>query len=118
MAMDTKTILRLMGEIAKKPGTHTVAVGPDMPQAERRAVAMASQLGINVQSAAKVTPPPDGQKAVLCCIEVTEPLTMPDNKTGPCAWGCGRTIQYRPYHPDWIDKACLHCVAGRQEKDN
>lgn len=55
---------------------------------------------------------------LVVCTVITpgQMLTMPDNKTGPCSWGCGRTVQYRP----WVSLpvVCLYCVAERSAEDN
>ncbi len=62
-----------------------------------------------------ITAPKDAKNCVLACItyEPGEELALPDNLTGICAWGCGRTIQYRPNHPEWLTKVCLHCIDER-----
>lgn len=56
-------------------------------------------------------------EGVAACITIIpgEQLRLPDNKTGPCAWGCGRTVQFRP----WVTRptVCLYCCAERSTKD-
>ena len=54
---------------------------------------------------------------VVGCTTITFPerLTEPDNRICMCGWGCGRLVQYRPYVPDHVTKACLYCVAERLE---
>jgi hypothetical protein len=58
-----------------------------------------------------------GNDAVVACTTLTmgERPTMPDNKITPCAYGCGRMIQWRPYLPEHITKVCLYCVTDRLE---
>lgn len=59
------------------------------------------------------------EKTVLICtvISAGETLTLPDNLTGPCAWGCGRTIQHRPWAPLELPRVCLYCMADRKKDD-
>lgn len=60
----------------------------------------------------------DDKEAVVGCttVELGEKTTLPDNRIGPCQWGCGRIIQWRPYLPDHTTKACLYCVVERLEQ--
>lgn len=60
------------------------------------------------------------EHSVLACTVITpgEMLTLPDNKTGPCAWGCGRTVQHRPWVPAALQPVCLYCLSERKAEDN
>lgn len=49
-------------------------------------------------------------------IALGERTDEPDNRIGLCQWGCGRTIQWRPYLPDHITKVCLYCMVDRLER--
>lgn len=57
---------------------------------------------------------------VLACTVILpgEMLTLPDNKTGPCAWACGRTVQFRPWVPPALQTVCLYCLSERKAEDN
>jgi hypothetical protein len=57
---------------------------------------------------------------IVCCTSIApgEALTMPDNVTGLCGWGCGRTIQFRPWVAAELIKVCLYCVAERSLQDS
>jgi len=60
---------------------------------------------------------PGDKDAVVGCtvIALGEKTTLPDNRIGPCGWGCGRIVQWRPYLPDTVTKSCLYCVVDRLE---
>jgi len=60
----------------------------------------------------------EGCVYVCTVITVGEMLTLPDNKTAPCAWGCGRTVQFRPWAPPELPRVCLYCMSERKKDDN
>ena len=45
---------------------------------------------------------------VLVCTEVTEPLYIKDNATGPCS-ECGTMVQFRP-HGAHYRRICTRCA--------
>ncbi len=49
---------------------------------------------------------------MVICVDVTRPLLLPDNKTGPCA-DCGTALQWRPHAPVNPPKVCLLCATER-----
>lgn len=59
----------------------------------------------------------DAKKACAVCLVIVpgEMLARPDNKVCPCAWGCGRTVQHRPWVT--LPRVCLYCMSERP-KDN
>lgn len=64
------------------------------------------------------TPGKDEKCAYICTVvQPGEMLTMPDNATAKCAWGCGRTIQFRPWAPPDLERVCLYCMADRKKDD-
>lgn len=62
----------------------------------------------------------DDKPSIFCCTTVSfgEVLSRADNKTCPCAWGCGRTVQHRPWAPESLPKICLYCAAEMPAEDN
>lgn len=66
----------------------------------------------------KVCAPEPGEKdSITLCIVIApgEMLQRPDNQTCKCDWGCGRTVQHRPWVT--LPKVCLYCAAERTAKD-
>lgn len=59
-----------------------------------------------------------GMDSVCCCVVFVpgEKLTLPDNKTGDCAWGCGRKVEFRPWVT--LPTVCLYCMAERPVENN
>lgn len=112
--MDSDEVKRLMRKIADQG--HETLYDP-RTKAELDALGVPG-MAESVLGPQKVLDPPDDADDVVVACTVILPgqmLTLPDNKTGPCSWGCGRTVQYRPWvkHP----VVCLYCVSERP-KDN
>jgi hypothetical protein len=118
--MDGNELFRLMTLIRKHIGTGNMQVGRTKDQ-------IADIQDRYVQSVWQVlTDLPietvelraDDKEAVVGCttVELGERTTLPDNRIGPCQWGCGRIVQWRPYLPDHVTKACLYCVVDRLEQ--
>lgn len=71
-----------------------------------------------LEAAKEVPPDAPPNSLVMCCIPIFpgEMLTLADNKTGPCAWGCGRTVQHRPWVS--VPTVCLYCMSERPARDS
>jgi|SRR6516162_6313220 hypothetical protein len=118
--MDADELFRLMALIRKHTDGGDMDVGRTKEQIadiqDRGAQSMWTVLSGKPVPCIELKP---GDKdAVIGCTTITlgERTTLPDNRIGQCQWGCGRTIQWRPYLPDYVTKACLYCVVERLER--
>ncbi len=56
------------------------------------------------------------EAVAVACMEITDPLYLPDNETGPCE--CGKMLQYRPYAEyEGIKKLCIECCNKLAKKE-
>lgn len=113
--MDASEILRLLALIQKRG--HEQLYDP-RTKAELTASGVVGPVARVLLGAAQELPPDaDLSNSVMCCVPILpgEMLTIGDNKTGPCAWGCGRTVQFRPWVT--LPTVCLYCLSERGEKD-
>lgn len=62
--------------------------------------------------------PAGGDENLICMPVRRGVLIYRNNRTGYCAWGCGRVVQWRPSAPAKLPRVCPFCVAARPEKDN
>jgi hypothetical protein len=109
--MDADEIMRLMRVIRAKG--HTSAYTP-------RTRDELEALGAKGMPGVPVTEYDPKEHKVLACTVIApgEMLTLPDNRTGPCAWRCGRTVQFRPWVPPELQTVCLYCLSEREKDDN
>lgn len=115
--MDASEIMRLLALIQERG--HEQLYDPRTKVELEQLGAPMSPVTAHLLKAAKVVPPDaPSDSMVMCCVSILpgEMLTIPDNKTGPCAWGCGRTVQYRPWVS--IPTVCLYCMSERPKADN
>lgn len=107
--MDTREVLRLLQMIAAKG--HAVGY-QQRSQDELKALG----LGLITGTVAEYDP---AQNQIMACTVIVpgEALTLPDNATAPCAWGCGRQVQFRPWVAKELPKVCLYCMAERPLED-
>jgi len=54
-----------------------------------------------------------GDVIAVVCPNLSLPLSLRDNATGPCS-DCGQALQFRPDHHPSLRKLCYRCAAGRQ----
>lgn len=114
--MDPMEILRLLTLIQEHG--HEQMVDP-RTKAELMAAAPMSPITAHLLKATKEVPPgtPSHSMVMICPpIRPGEMLTLADNKTAPCAWGCGRTVQFRPWVA--IPTVCLYCMSERPARDS
>lgn len=111
--MDPEEVKRLMRLIAEKG--HEPLYDP-RTKAELEAHGLRGLAEIAIGPVPVRAVGEDDDLIVACTIvKPGEMLTMPDNKTGPCSWGCGRTVQYRPWVTNPV--VCLYCVSERGKDD-
>jgi hypothetical protein len=114
--MDPDEVLRLMRII--RDNGHTSAYLPTTRMELRaRGIQGAAERALGAVPVAAYDP---AQHAALACTVIVpgEVPTLPDNKTGLCAWRCGRTVQFRPWVPPGLETVCLYCLAERKKEDN
>jgi hypothetical protein len=71
------------------------------------------QYGVSPHTLAKVKVCDDPSDRILVCMAIApfEKPILPDNLFCPCAFGCGRTVQYRSNIGPEIMKVCLSCAS-------
>ena len=118
--MKPKTTFELIQTMADKG--HTLVLTGDGPMKTKESGGTPTVAGHPFDHVERRVPETKPEKTkdkhVLICMTDDEGLILPDNLTKLCDWQCGRTIQYRPYHPDWIPKVCLHCAAEAPKEFN
>lgn len=112
--MKVADTFRLMAKIAKDQKKIVLTKKTRDEFLEESGVDLEGVAGVKIANPPEKEPP-DAKNHILCCMTLDEgeELVLPDNLIGKCAWGCERTIQYRPNVPKWITKVCLYCAAER-----
>jgi hypothetical protein len=118
--MDADELVRLMTIIRKHTADGSMDVGRTQAQIDDIADRGIQWVWcvVSGKPIQKIELKPGDKEAVVGCtvIALGERTTLPDNRIGQCQWGCGRTVQWRPYLPDYVTKACLYCVVERLER--
>lgn len=113
--MDAMEIMRLMALIQERG--HEQLYDP-RTKAELAHLPASPVTAHLLNAARELSPDAPQDGVVMCCVPIQpgEMLLLSDNKTGPCAWGCGRTVQFRP----WVTfpTVCLYCMSERPKEDH
>lgn len=114
--MDPTEIARLMRKI--RENGHEMAYMPQTrEELDEHGCSGAAERALGQMP---VVPYDEAKGRVLACVVILpgEMLTMPDNRVRPCAWGCGRMVQHRPWVPPTVQPVCLYCCAERPKEDS